>query len=139
MKAFKIFVYGTLMKGYRNYDKYLDGHINSIKSAYVHGKMYHLPEEECPAIVEGNERVYGQVMEGLDDDKGTILNSVDVLEKYFGNNSSVMYERRKKEVFYEDGTSEMLDMYIFVNNDYLEAHDSIYIEDGDWDSFKKAI
>lgn len=137
MKAFKIFVYGTLMKGYHNYNKYLDGHVNSIKRAYVYGKMYHLPGEECPAIVDGNERVYGQVLEGEDDDDGKVLKSVDLLEKYFGNKSTVMYERKIKEVFYEDGTSEMLDIYIFVNEDYFKNHEYIYIEDGNWDSFKK--
>lgn len=132
----KLFVYGTLMTGYRNYEKYLEGHVVSCKRAYIlGGKLYHLVEKDCPAIVEGYSRVYGQVLEINDDENNTILNAVDALEKHFQGSSEIMYERIDKNVYYEDGGFEELGVYIFVNENYLNNHEIIAVESGDWNEF----
>lgn len=132
----KLFVYGTLMTGYRNFEKYLDGHMISSKRAYILGsKMYHLVEKDCPAIVEGHSRVYGQVLEIDDDENNSILNAVDALEKHFSGSSEIMYERIEKNVYYEEGGFEELGVYMFVNEGYLKSHEVIEVEGGDWDAF----
>lgn len=137
MKKFKMFVYGTLMEGYRNYHKYLDGKVLSAKRAYTLGKLYHLDKEDCPAIVKGDQKVFGQILECVDDENYTVLKAVDSMEKHFQGNEKIMYERVTQEVFYEDGTKESLGIYFFVNQDYFNENHTIFIEHGDWDKFKK--
>ncbi len=137
MKKFKIFVYGTLMEGYHNYDKYLNGHVISTKNAHIKGKMYHLPQKGCPAVIEGDEDIYGQVFEVEDDENNTVSKSVDDLEKYFNGSDEVMYERKLKTVFYENGECEDIGVYIFVNNKYLNSNKVIDIKSGNWHEFNK--
>lgn len=127
-----MFTYGTLMKGYRNYKKYLEGHVISIKEAYIEGKLYHLDNENCPAVVEGNSKIYGQVLEIVDDDNRSIQKAVDDLENYFAGNDELMYDRKLKIVHYEGGDSEEIGVYIFVNKNYLIQNPITPVECGDW-------
>ncbi|MGL5756447.1 MAG: gamma-glutamylcyclotransferase family protein [Paraclostridium sp.] len=133
---FKMFVYGTLMKDYHNYDKYLKEYAISHKKAYTHGNMYHLPSKKCPAVVEGDNKIYGQVIEIEDNEQRSVLKSVDYLEKYFDGSNEIMYKRKDKEVFYEDGSFETIGVYIFVNENYLKNNETILVEDGNWHEFK---
>lgn len=127
-----MFVYGTLMEGYRNYKKYLEGHVISARGAYVYGKMYHLDNEDCPAIVEGDCKVYGQVLEVEDDKDNTIQKAVDDLEHYFAGCDEMMYDRVMKSVYYEDGSSEELGVYVFINKNYLDNSHITDVDSGDW-------
>lgn len=135
MSIFKMFVYGTLMKGYRNYNKYLDGHVISVKEAYIEGKLYHLDNENCPALVEGNSKIYGQILEVVDDENKSIQNAVDDLENYFAGNNELMYDRKLKIVYYEDGDSEEIGVYIFVNENYLKQNPKTLVDGGDWRAY----
>ncbi|MDR0880431.1 MAG: gamma-glutamylcyclotransferase [Clostridioides sp.] len=135
MKKFKMFVYGTLRKGNVNYEKYLENNVISIEEAYTYGKMYYLEKEECPALIDGDDKVYGEIIECTDDDDYTLLKQVDHLEKYFGDNSCIMYEKRDKKVFRKDGTSEIVPTYIFINASYINHN--MPIESGDFNQFSR--
>ncbi|WP_057587060.1 gamma-glutamylcyclotransferase family protein [Paraclostridium sordellii] len=131
----KMFVYGTLMKGYHNYDKYLKHKALSHKKAYIEGCMYHLPSKKCPAVIYGKDKVYGQVIEIKDDENGTTLKEVDYLERYFDGSDEIMYTREVRDVYYEDGTIEKINVYIFKNDKFLKDNETIYIKNGNWHDY----
>ena len=61
----RMFVYGTLMKGFVNYDHHLRGQVISITQGDTAGQLYHLPQG-YPALVEGDKAIKGEVMELVD-------------------------------------------------------------------------
>ena len=56
----KIFVYGTLLEGCRNYLRYLDGHVHQIMPAYVKGTLYSLKGRDYPALLPGSDFIHGE-------------------------------------------------------------------------------
>ena len=103
MKQAKLLVYGTLMKDFCNFNKYLLNQ-SEINKAYVYGRLYHLIDKECPALIEGSDKVFGEVITIADDDDNTVVNSVDELEKYFkGNKINIVYIREEIKVYYVSG------------------------------------
>ncbi|HBF77810.1 MAG TPA: gamma-glutamylcyclotransferase [Clostridiaceae bacterium] len=128
----RIFVYGTLMEGFRNYNKYLKGHVLGHEKSYVYGKLYHLKNKNCPALVDGNDIVYGEIMTFTDDENGSILKTMDSMEEYFEDQDEVMYLRNNIKVYHMNGKSEMLPAYIFINTKMLNERESEYIKLGDW-------
>lgn len=131
----KIFVYGTLMQNFRNYNKYLKGKITSIAPAYICGKLYHLEIHDCPAIIDGTDKVYGQVLSFNDDSNQSILNSVDRFEKYFFDSSEIIYERKSVDVHYLDNSIERLSFYKLTNIDVLKNENAKYISSGNWKDY----
>lgn len=128
----KLFVYGTLMEGYRNYDKYLKGKVIDKKHAYTFGELYHLINKNCPAMITGKNIINGEVLSFYDDDKLTLLKKMDLMEEYFENSPTVMYEREKIKVYYNENSEDLVFAYIFMNKDLLQKNNSIYIKDGNW-------
>lgn len=131
----KIFVYGTLMKDFKNYNKYLKDKATSVETAYIYGKLYHLHEHDCPAIIDGTDKVYGEVIEFIDDTEHTTLNKIDYLEKYFFDMDEIIYERKSINVHYLDNRSEKLFLYKLIKIDVIEHEHAEYIESGDWKDY----
>lgn len=131
----KIFVYGTLMNSFSNYDKYLKGKVTSINTAYIYGNLYHLTCHNCPGVIDGKDKVYGQVISFIDDEENTVLNTIDEFEKYFDGNSEIIYERVPKMVHYSGESCEMLSYYKLVNLDILNKENTVYIESGNWENY----
>jgi gamma-glutamylcyclotransferase (GGCT)/AIG2-like uncharacterized protein YtfP len=125
----KLFVYGTLMKGFENFNKYLKGKIKEIKRGYTYGKLYHLSKDNYPALLDGKDKVWGEIITFYDD--GQIMKEIDKAEEVF--DKSPTYLREKRKVFYEDGKQEFIDMYIYKKN--IDSKSHIYIESGDWKTF----
>jgi len=136
MPESKIFVYGTLMENFRNYEIYLKGKTISISKAYIYGQLYHLGAHDCPAIVDGKDKVYGQVIRFYDDEANTVLNQIDKFEKYFFDGDDIIYERVPVKVYYMDETIEELSFYKFKNKNRLEKEAAEYVSSGDWKAFK---
>ncbi|TDT56486.1 gamma-glutamylcyclotransferase family protein [Fonticella tunisiensis] len=133
MKEIKLFTYGTLMKDFQNYDIYLKKYVKSIEEAYVYGTLYHLKDKECPALVEGFDKVYGEVITLLDDDNFTVLKQIDELEKHFnGSPDRIAFVRKGLEVYFKDGKKELIYGYIFVDREILSEDNAVYIEGGSW-------
>jgi gamma-glutamylcyclotransferase (GGCT)/AIG2-like uncharacterized protein YtfP len=131
----KIFVYGSLMEGFFNYNKYLVGHSLHIEPAYTFGKLYDMPYKGYPALLDGIEVVHGQIItiKHLD----SLLPSLDALEKYSSSDNDE-YQRQYREVFDQHGNSLLVYCYIYqVQNDSQFYKDAIHLKDGNWGAYMK--
>jgi gamma-glutamylcyclotransferase (GGCT)/AIG2-like uncharacterized protein YtfP len=135
MNIVKMFVYGTLMEGFRNYEKYLKPYVIDKKEGYILASLYHLEDKNCPAIIEGSDRVYGEILSVVDED-GSVRKAVDELEFYFEGSTEMMYNRKSFKVYSEDGIED-LDVYLFVNEKYLHEHKIEKIPSGRWREYMK--
>lgn len=138
MLTAKIFVYGTLMENFRNYNKYHKGKVTSIETAYIYGKLYHLNVHNCPAIIDGRDKVYGEVITFTDDNEKTVLNAVDNFEKNFFDRDEIIYERKPADVYYLDDRRESLSFYKLINMNVLERENAEYIASGSWKKYLRA-
>ncbi|NLU26868.1 MAG: gamma-glutamylcyclotransferase [Hungateiclostridium thermocellum] len=123
----KVFVYGTLMKGFWNHKRYLEGKISRVTPAKTHGLLYHLPEG-YPALLEGDGIVFGEIMEPVDKN---LLKSLDRLEGYSERRRNNLYVRAKKKVFTENGEELVCWIYIYTDEKYAKEN-GVQVTDGDW-------
>lgn len=138
-KELPLFTYGTLMEGIYNYNLYLDGKITAkpIK-ARVKGKLFQLTEKTYPALIEGDDYVYGEIFYLKDFQKD--LPAVDAMENFYPEHPEKDEYHRKVlpvEVFNEKTQQyeEVLDTYVYwyakENDPEFENH-SLYLPDGNW-------
>lgn len=136
----KLFVYGSLMEGMFNYKKYLEGKVISKKSAKTKGKLYHLKNKGYPAMIDGEDYVYGELIEV--NDFYNVLKELDVLEQYHGE-GNINNEYIRKVIVVEnleDNKIEYAFAYIYnLNNDINFFKNAIYIEYGSWKKFLKEL
>ncbi len=74
----KVFVYGTLKPGERNYPIYCQDKVIEAIRAYTHGQLYHL-SLGYPAMIVGTQKVQGYLLTLADE---TVLEKLDYLEDY---------------------------------------------------------
>ena len=131
----KIFVYGSLRIGFFNYDKYLMGKVSDSKIGKVKGKLYHMPNKGYPALMEGDDEVFGEVMT-LNDFESVMI-PMDKMENYYGvNDSRNEYNRIVMDVELLDGSIESCYVYYYAMNDEaIFNKNSIYIKNGDWKNY----
>ncbi|MGL4345745.1 MAG: gamma-glutamylcyclotransferase family protein [Cellulosilyticaceae bacterium] len=123
----KIFVYGSLMSGFWNYDKVLKNRVRKVEKAFVKGELYQLPAG-YPAIVDGKAHITGEVMTIT---QQKLMKSLDLLEGYMGEGEDNLYERHKKEVLLEDGRVEECWVYVYVDQNEARR-DGEPIRHGNW-------
>ena len=59
-----LFTYGSLMENLFNYDLYLAGKVTGPpKKARIKGELYHLDFKGYPALLPGDNWVYGEIFE----------------------------------------------------------------------------
>ncbi|MGL4589437.1 MAG: gamma-glutamylcyclotransferase family protein [Mycoplasmatales bacterium] len=137
-KIIKIFVYGSLMEGFWNYEKSLVGKCLSITDAQVKGKLFHLPHKGYPALIAGEDQVRGQLIEI--EDNLQLIQLLDEIEDYKENNEQVSeYFRHKKMVICNQ--QEVM-AYVYEYNHVLDpefSKSAIYIKDGDWRKFMQGV
>lgn len=137
MKKYNLFVYGSLLEGFYNYDKYLEGHVISITPAVLHNmKLYHLPYKGYPAILEADGDIYGEIVEVSDYD--TTVKAIDDMENFISEeNPANEYHKRLLEVEHLDNEKKELCYVYFYNKDIDKAFDTeaIHIPDGNWRNF----
>lgn len=133
-----MFVYGSLMYGFYNYDKYLAKHVISIQRGYVQGSLYDMPYKGYPALLnDGDDEVWGEIIEVLSLED--IIDDIDDMENYFHRDNDE-YQRIPKMVHLEDGEEMILDVYVYVHKEQDDKFDTaIYIPDGDWRKYKSEI
>ena len=139
----RMFVYGTLMEGFYNYDKSLRGRVLSRKPARVRGILYHQTGKGYPAMVEGDGRVRGELLEVEDFER--ILEVCDGIENFFGEGrQDNEYERRATEVEVRDVEKPGLFrpilawVYWYARSDLGEpANPAELLPSGDWREFMK--
>lgn len=135
----KVFVYGTLMENFRNYNKFLKPFVYHIQKASTKGTLYHLKNKDCPALVEGEETVFGEVISFVDDKNHSVLKKLDNLEEYFEDSTELMYERKLVEVKCENDGTERVYVYMFINTKLLTDENSEKVLGGDWRAYKEVI
>lgn len=124
-----IFVYGTLMEGFGNYNKCLKGRVLYRTGGETRGKLYHLPAG-YPAMIEGDDIVKGEIVDIKDED----IKFLDELEGYYGENKQNVYDRFIKEVKTEKNNNLLCWIYFYRNIDYVK-NCGIYIPHGNWRKF----
>lgn len=131
----KIFVYGSLRTGFFNYHKYLLGKVSDTKVGKVKGKLYHMPHKGYPALIDGNDDVFGEVMTLRDFE--AVMAPMDEMENYYGiNDNRNEYNRVIMDVELLNGTIESCYVYYYAMNDKeIFDSNSIYVENGDWKSY----
>ncbi|SHH89394.1 Uncharacterized conserved protein YtfP, gamma-glutamylcyclotransferase (GGCT)/AIG2-like family [Caloranaerobacter azorensis DSM 13643] len=135
-----LFVYGSLMEGFFNYDSYLKGKILERKIARTRGKLYHLVDKGYPAMIDGEDYVYGELI--LIKDFYKVLKQLDRLENFFGNNNNNNeYNRVVKNVeVLDDNTIRKAYVYMYNCKDIKRLIDkNIYIPYGNWKKYIKNI
>ncbi|NLX61791.1 MAG: gamma-glutamylcyclotransferase [Tissierellia bacterium] len=134
-KAKYLFVYGSLMEGFFNSDRALVGQVEKRIKAKTKGRLYHLANKGYPAMVDGDDTIYGEllVMKDLDG----IFPTLNKIENYYGENDPRNeYNRVVIEVETLDGKKELAYVYKY-NEDNVENQkdEKIYIPSGDWREF----
>lgn len=132
----KFFVYGSLMEGYFNYDKYLKGKVISREYARTKGELYHLSNCGYPAMIEGEEYVYGELIELIDYEKS--IEVLDALESFHGEGNPIN-EYNRKIVSVEvlcNKRKELAYAYVYNTKSVEELRaNNPYIKDGNWTNF----
>lgn len=131
-----IFVYGSLMTGFWNYDKSLNGHVKKVVPAKVRGSLYHLTHKGYPALIAGDDWVYGEymVVNNLEDLK-PILNKI---ESYYGpNDPRNEYEHILMPIYDLEATviGEAPVYHYNTDLDVEFLNKRIYIPHGSWRQF----
>ncbi len=118
----KIFVYGTLLEGCRNYERFLKGHVFSIQPAFVKGSLYSIKYQDYPALIDGDQMIHGEIME-IDEH---LLPVLDQLEGYYGKNDPMNEYNKKIVPIYDKNECKMdcLPVY-FYNLDHPNQSDSL--------------
>ncbi|MBS4025856.1 MAG: gamma-glutamylcyclotransferase [Clostridia bacterium] len=128
MKGIKVFVYGTLMKGFGNH-RQIEEQLIGLRPGKVKGELYHL-SAGYPALRFGEGTVIGELLT-LSDPQQTLA-KLDWLEGYSGNNGSNLYNRVEVEVSTDTGTEKAY-CYIWSeeNCSYL-INSGTPVRNGDW-------
>ncbi len=134
----KIWVYGSLLTGFFNYEKALRGKILSTQRARVQGIVYHQEKKGYPALVPGTGWAYGQLF--TIEDAESLFCILDDLEGFHGTGATDNeYERKETEIFVEqDGRwhKEMAFVYWYARTDLGSKNNPvILLEDGDWKAY----
>lgn len=133
-----LFVYGSLSEGFYNHDIYLKGKVLTKHEAKTKGKLFHLGGKGYPAMVDGDEWVYGELVTIEDYEK--TVEEMDEMEHYYGeDNNENEYNRVILEVELI-GTNQKVKAYTYKYNEESEyelknRHEEI--QHGDWRKFMK--
>lgn len=120
----KIFVYGTLKPGGRNY--HLARGVTHTEPGYLENySLVHFEPEGYPAMVPGEGRVYGVVLSFRDLEAA--LPALDALEGC--DQTPPEYERVQVNV---QPSGETVWTYVYINNVRLAAEGISQVNGGDW-------
>ena len=123
----KVFVYGSLMEGFWNHTRVLEGKVEILGRGKVSGSLYHL-REGYPALLEGGDDVVGEVYGPVDKD---LLRQLDYLEGYVEGGKGNLYDRKAVRVRMMDGSSVECWTYVYGDDQYVERRGT-YLPQGDW-------
>ena len=128
----KVFVYGTLKPGERNYQRFCDRQTKSEIPAYTQGILYDLPVG-YPAMAEGKEKVRGCL---LVFNNPQILSTLDILEGYQSQQESNLneYYRLLVPVYAIDGEYLTQAWAYFMTPTKIKQYRGTIITSGWWNS-----
>ena len=130
----RIWVYGSLLCGFFNHQKVLQGRVLHARSAKVKGRLFHQVQKGYPALVEGEQGGYGELLEI--DVLASIIERIDELEGYREGGSDNEYERRLATVHVLcDGAWQETQAYVYwyVRDDLGSVTNPVLpLDNGDW-------
>lgn len=130
----KLFVYGSLMTDFFNYNKLLKDKVIKAEKAFVFGTLYHLNKKGYPGLInQGNTKVYGEILTINDYDE--VLIKMDLLEGFRGDFSTENEYNRMPMTVVKERTKENLelDVYVYNPNAFNNYFDErILIKNGCW-------
>lgn len=134
MPAVELFVYGTLMRGFRNHDRFFAGRVLSVRRAAVRGRLVHLRGRGCPALLPGEGFARGEVLAFEDDAALSLLSAIDDMELYFGDGGAagVAFQRDRDDAVFDDGSVGKVFLYRYRGA--ADASD-VEVPGGDWRAF----
>ena len=139
MKNVNLFVYGSFIEGFFNYDKYLKGKVVEKRPAKLENmQLYHMPYKGYPAILKGQNSILGEIMVINEDNYEATMEAMDKMEGFISeNNPENEYNKVILEV--EDIESNKKEMcYVYFYNkekDKLFDNEAIYLPEGDWKKY----
>jgi gamma-glutamylcyclotransferase (GGCT)/AIG2-like uncharacterized protein YtfP len=135
----RIFVYGSLMEGFFNYEKSFKGKVVSRFPGKVRGSLYHQVEKGYPALIPGEDWVRGELLDLEDFD--TLLEAGDVIERYRGPGApDNEYDRRTTGIETLDGKTIHAWVYWYARQDLGKPENPVvYIPDGDWRRYMETL
>ena len=127
----KVFVYGTLKPGERNYPSYCAPSVVTVQLAIAYGKLYALPMGYPAAIFPGTCLVRGYLLTFTDI---TVLYALDELEEYDPRQpiSQSHYQRNQIEVY--DLNSRLLgEVWTYsMSQQAIARYGGVFISNGWW-------
>lgn len=135
-KKLPVFVYGTLLHGWSNYDQYVRPYTHEAVPAEVSGELYHLPMG-YPGMLAGRNRVKGNLLFFAPDEYERALDGLDDLETYYGpGDPRNEYERTVVTARLDDGKEIEAYVYVYVDEKYVRG-EGTPVADGDWQRFMR--
>ena len=127
------------MENFFNYDKYLVGKVLNRRLARTNGKLYHLVNKGYPAMIEGNDFVYGELIEVADWENN--VKDLDDMENYYGEgNPNNEYNRVSIEVeVLENDSKETAFVYMYNCKEEQELKNELYLPKGSWRLYKEEV
>ena len=114
-KNMPVFVYGTLINGFGNYNHFLKGNTVDEQEATAEGfQLYDVANGGFPGIIKGEGTVKGQLMYFSDYGFENALKQLDRLEGYQKWSSHNMYVR--EEVTVKNQLGEPVQAWIYLWN-----------------------
>jgi len=131
-KIVKLFVYGSLMDGFFNHKKFLEGKVISSVPGRVQGSLYHQNRKGYPAIVPGEGWVKGELLEVENYDSTILL--CDEIENYKSpGHPDNEYERRTSAIKLENCKTCSAQVYWYARNDLGSDENPVTpLPSGDW-------
>jgi gamma-glutamylcyclotransferase (GGCT)/AIG2-like uncharacterized protein YtfP len=126
----KVFVYGTLKPGERNYPFYCTQAVE-VQEAIAIGKLYDLPMGYPAAIFPESDLVWGYVLTFCDT---TVLQALDELEDYDPHRptSQNLYQRNQIEV-YNSNFNFLGTVWTYsMSQQQIDAYGGVLISNGWW-------
>ncbi len=140
------FVYGTLLRPFANYQRYLKNFIASITPAYCPGQLYHLPEG-YPGLIPADgpqpDLAAGELMSFRDPLK--ILSQLDSLEDFDpAHPESSLYLRRLQQVLVCDSQGRIQErvrawVYEYSAEQLAGTKSKVRVECGNWRAFHSRV
>lgn len=130
-----LFVYGTLLPGLENYNRFVEAYKPKVYTARTKGTMYYIPGDGYPVVLYGEGEVKGVVFETRE--LSVILPQIDEIEKYTDVESQSHLIREIKDVeLLETGETIKAHMYLWPPSkaQWLKEN-AATIADGDWARF----
>lgn len=127
----KVFVYGTLKPGERNYQYYCADKVVEIQEAIAYGKLFALLLGYPAAIFPENYLVRGYVLSFFD---FTVLAALDELEDYHPNRASSQndYQRHQVEVYNSNLDPLGKAWNYSMSQQKIAAYGGVFLKNGWW-------